>query len=138
VIRTRPRDADVQLEPAPDDGWLGLYRIGEGGLPDIATEVLSNHPDVVFASVRENGSCIAIARAAVDGRWAGLFAVEVDPAARRRGLGAAVSLATLRWSVGRGARRAYLQVRSDNDAAVRMYSRLGFEQHHDYVYWTRP
>ena len=138
VIRGRQDEVAVQLDGSPDEDWLGLYRRGEGGLPAAAAQVLTNHPDVAFASVRQDGQCIAVARAAVDGRWAGLFAVEVDAAARRRGLGSAVSVASVRWAIAHGARRVYLQVRSDNDAAVRMYERLGFAHHHDYVYWTAP
>lgn len=136
VVRGRPDDAVVQLDAAPDEPWLSLYRSGEGGLPESAVQVLTNHPDVVFASIRDAEKCVAVARASVDGRWAGLFAVEVDPAARRQGLGSAVSVAAIRWAVRHGARRVYLQVRSDNDVAVRMYERLGFAHHHDYVYWT--
>jgi len=138
VLRGRHDDAGVQLSPSPDERWFGVYRRGEGGLAVSAAQVLTNHPAAGFASVRRGEHCIAVARVAVDGRWAGLFAVEVDPAARRRGLGSAVSVAALRWAVSQGARRSYLQVRSDNDAAVRMYERLGFARHHDYVYWTAP
>jgi ribosomal protein S18 acetylase RimI-like enzyme len=136
VIRGRRDDVGVALDASPGQDWLGLYRRGEGGLPAAATQVLTNHPSVVFASVREGGQCVAVARTAVDGRWAGVFAVEVDPTRRREGLGSAVSLASVRWAIANGARRVYLQVRSDNDAAVRMYEQLGFAHHHDYVYWT--
>jgi N-acetylglutamate synthase len=103
----------------------------------VARALTTNHPQVVFASIREGDRCVAVARVAVDGRWAGLFCVEVAPDARRRGLGQLVSLAPLRWAVAQGARRAYLQTSADNGAAVALCAGLGFTVHHDYVYRTR-
>jgi GNAT superfamily N-acetyltransferase len=128
---------DVRLDARPDDAWLACYRQDEQPLPPSAVEVLTNHPQVVFASVRDGDGCRAIARVAVDGRWAGVFGVEVDQAHRRQGLAQAVTAATLRWAVERGARRTYLQVVSTNDAAVTLWQRLGYRHHHDYVYFTR-
>jgi len=128
---------DVQLDAEPDAAWLAGYRQDEQPLPPSAVEVLTNHPQVVFASVREGDGCLAIARVAVDGRWAGVFGVEVDPAHRRRGLAQAVTAAAVKWAVERGARRTYLQVVTTNAAAVRLWQRLGYRHHHDYVYFTR-
>ncbi|HET6818212.1 MAG TPA: GNAT family N-acetyltransferase [Mycobacteriales bacterium] len=133
------RDADgttpVRLDDTPDDDWLALYRSESGPLPDVGPrELLVNHPAAGFASVREDGRSVAIARATADGRWAGLFAVEVAVSHRRRGLGRTVSIAALRWAAQRGARRAYLQVAHGNDSAVALYESLGFAVHHDYVH----
>jgi ribosomal protein S18 acetylase RimI-like enzyme len=36
----------------------------------------------------------------------------------------------LDFGAERGARRAYLQVNSDNEPALQMYAKLGFETHH--------
>jgi ribosomal protein S18 acetylase RimI-like enzyme len=136
VLRaTAPTEGwEVRLDDAPDDGWLGCYRQDGGALPPVARQILTDHPAVVFASVRDGDRTIAIARAAVDGRWAGLFAVEVAPERRGLGLGATLSAAALRWAGERGARRTYLQVAADNRAAVRLYERLNFTVHHNYVY----
>jgi GNAT superfamily N-acetyltransferase len=138
VLAPPSPQVEVQLSSRPDDAWLARYREDEGPLPAVAADVLGGHPAVTFASVRADGSCVAIARVAVDGRWGGLFAVEVEPAHRRRGLASAVVQAAVRWAVSQGARRLYLQVRSGNDGAIAMWSRLGFVRHHDYVYWTAP
>lgn len=130
-------DDDVRVDPAPDDTWLGLYRSESGPLPDVGPrELLVNHPVAGFASVRDGAGCIAIARASVDGRWAGLFAVEVAQAHRREGLGKAVSVGALRWAAQRGARRAYLQVAHGNTPALALYGALGFTVHHDYVHYV--
>jgi ribosomal protein S18 acetylase RimI-like enzyme len=134
---TGASDLELRLDDAPDDAWLAGYRQDSGELPMAAREVLGNHPTAVFAALRDGERAVAIARAAVDDRWAGLFAVEVAPDHRRLGLGSLVSAAALRWAGQRGARRTYLQVSSDNDGAVRLYERLGYAVHHDYLYRSR-
>ena len=133
-----PADVRVRLDERPDDAWLAAYRNDEGPLSPAAVQVLSGHPNVVFASVRDKEQCVAVARVAVDGRWAGLSCVEVADAHRRGGLAQAVTAAALRWAVERSARRTYLQVVADNQPATKLWERLGYRQHHDYVYWTAP
>ena len=128
--------AQVQVDPEPDNEWLAAYRSDAHPLPAVAREVLTNHPHAGFASLRTRGRCVAVARVAVDGRWAGLFAVEVDPQHRRQGLARAVTAGALRWAVERGARHCYLQVTADNAEAVALWTRLGFTHHHNYVYAT--
>ena len=139
----RPAKADplseVRLDEQPDDAWFAAYRHEmpgrvDGGLPPAARTLLTNHDTVTFASIRDGDRCVAIARAAVDGRWVGLFGVEVARDLRRRGLGRRVSLAALRWAVARGARRAYLQVAAENATAIALYAGLGFARHHDYMH----
>jgi GNAT superfamily N-acetyltransferase len=130
--------AVVQLDDAPDDPWLASYQRVDGTVPQVARDVLAGHPAVVFASMRVDGRTVAIARAAVDGRWAGLSAVEVVPDARRGGLAMQVSAAALRWAGTRGARQVYLQAEIRNSPAVTLYRSLGFEVHHDYVYANAP
>jgi GNAT superfamily N-acetyltransferase len=143
VLRARRNTSDVEVGIAeePDEDWLASYRQDsadrqDGTLPGAARDLLVRHDNVGFASIRDTGGCAAITRATVDGRWAGLFAVEVTPAHRGRGLGAIVSLAALRWAVASGARRGYLQVAADNAPAIALYDNLGFAVHHDYVYRT--
>ena len=131
-------DVEVRIDPEPDDAWLAAYRSDAHPLPEVARTLLTNHDNVAFASVRSDGACAGVARIAVDGPWAGLFAVEVAPEHRRRGLARAVTAGAVRWAVGCGARRCYLQVLADNAEAVALWSRLGFTRHHDYVYATAP
>lgn len=131
-------DIGVRLDERPDKAWLAAYRNDEGPVSSVAVEVISGHPDVTFASVREGDRSLAVARVAVDGRWAGLSCVEVDDTHRRRGLAQAVTSAALRWAVDRGARRTYLQVVARNQPATALWERLGYRYHHDYVYWTAP
>jgi GNAT superfamily N-acetyltransferase len=140
VLRAVPTatDLEVRLDAAPDEAWLSCYRQDGGTLPRAAGEILTNHPAVVFVSLRDGDRAIAIARAAVDDRWAGVFAVEVNPDARGHGLGALATAAALRWCGQHGARRTYLQVSVANVPAVRLYERLNYAVHHGYRYREAP
>jgi N-acetylglutamate synthase len=135
---TAKTELELRLDDEPDAAWLACYRQDGGTLSPAARQILTNHPATVFASFRTGEQAVAVARAAVDDRWAGLFAVEVAPEHRRRGLGSLVSAAALRWAGHRGARRTYLQASADNTPAVALYERLGFAIHHDYLYRRPP
>lgn len=55
-----------------------------------------------------------------------LLTLAVAPAARRRGIGAALVGAFLERSAARGATTAFLEVAADNAAAIALYSAAGF------------
>jgi ribosomal protein S18 acetylase RimI-like enzyme len=130
-------DVDVQLHPRPDDAWFARYRDG-AGTSETARALLTRHDNVIFASINDGDRAVAIGRATVDDRWLGVTAVEVDPALRRAGLATAVMAALWRWGGGRGATHGYLQVHSENEAAIGMYERQGYWVHHDYRYRIDP
>ncbi|WP_375476956.1 GNAT family N-acetyltransferase [uncultured Jatrophihabitans sp.] len=151
--------ASVELADEPDDGWLALYR-GGAGLGAAQRALLTRpaqEPEIwpraarhaeqrgatgpgptVFAAVREHGEVIATARGRVSGDWVGVMAVEVAPAARRRGLAGAVMRRLAGWAVERGATRGYVQVSIDNATGLALYERLGFWRHHSYHYRLDP
>ncbi|QMU75185.1 GNAT family N-acetyltransferase [Streptacidiphilus sp. PB12-B1b] len=133
--------AGVRLDRQPGPAWLSRYRRVTG--PDLAPTalaVLTGGPSVWFATVpgAEGEPPAAIGRCAVDGRWAGLAALEVAPGQRRRGLATAVTAALARAAADEGADLVYLQVEPDNAAAIALYERLGFRTHHRYHYRRRP
>src|SRR6266540_116543 len=70
--------------------------------------------------------------------WLGLSLIEVAPQAQRRGLARHVMAGLAGWAAGHEARRAYLQVEADNDAALALYATLGFTTHHRYVNLATP
>ena len=81
------------------------------------------------------GSPAAAGLGVVTGDWMGVFEVVVAQAFRGRGLGRKLMNALRGWAWGEGARRAYLQVMEDNQPAIELYRRLGFET--EYPYWYR-
>ena len=138
----------VRLDDQPGDDWLALYHFrGQPDLPPIARTILTSAPWQAFASARDGDRTVAIGRVAGTGshgdhsngaHWAGLTAIEVDPDYRRRGLAAAVTTALITHAAQRGARRVFLQVEDDNEAALALYRRLGFTTHHGYHYRVAP
>jgi N-acetylglutamate synthase len=131
-------DVRVDIDPEPDDGWMGLYHYRGQDLPPIARTLLLSAPWQAFASVREQGETIAVARIAEAGGWAGYTAVEVSPAHRRRGLASAITWALAQHAASRVTGGYYLQVEERNTGARTLYERAGFTDHHGYHYRIAP
>nr|WP_037607937.1 GNAT family N-acetyltransferase [Streptacidiphilus rugosus] len=131
--------ADVRLFRAADAGWLSRYRRvgGDPAKERAALALLHSGPSVWFASLHlpevADGPA-AIGRCVVDGEWAGFAAIEVVPAARRRGLATAVMSALAARAAEEGATGAYLQVEEENERARALYDKLGFRTAYRYCY----
>ena len=122
------------------DGWLADDPRAHRA-PEAAYAVLTGPAEVGFAEVRLGGPVVARGRVALgDGPdpWVGVTGVWVAPEHRRQGLASAVMRALLGWAAERGATTAYLQVLADNAAALGLYERLGFTEHHRYRYLEAP
>lgn len=120
------------LPAAPSADWLALH----GDDHPLVTPVLTAVVDGMlgFASISVAGDTAAIARGAVTEGWLGISAVRVAVAHRRRGLARQVCEILLGWGAAHGARRAYVQVRAENDAALALYPTVGFTEQHRYRY----
>jgi len=79
----------------------------------------------------------AVGLAVCDGTYVGLFDIVVAPQRRKRGLGRALVGSLLAWARAQGAQTALLQVVATNQAAIKLYTQLGFRSHHRYWYRTR-
>jgi ribosomal protein S18 acetylase RimI-like enzyme len=55
-----------------------------------------------------------------------IYSVAVDPDGRGMGVGQKLMTEMLDWLRDRGAKRVYLEVRTDNVAAIALYRKLGF------------
>ncbi|MCY1384374.1 Mycothiol acetyltransferase [compost metagenome] len=71
-----------------------------------------------------------------DNDLAGIMLFAVDEHFRRQGLGKAMLDVSLRWARLRGAKKAWLQVEADNEAALALYRSAGFSDVYNYLYRT--
>jgi ribosomal protein S18 acetylase RimI-like enzyme len=84
--------------------------------------------------IRVDGRLVAMAgeRFRLPG-WTEISAVATDPDFQGRGLGARLTLAVAAGILGRG-ELPFLHAAADNDRALRLYERLGFQPSHDVVF----
>jgi ribosomal protein S18 acetylase RimI-like enzyme len=111
---------------------LSLYHYRGGSLPSYGVEVLKAGASPAFGTLVIDGSVAGICRTSASEGWVGLTAVEVAPAFRRRGLATHLLRSA---AASTTASSIYLQVEHSNDAALALYKRTGFTQHHEYFYW---
>lgn len=74
------------------------------------------------------GWAAGLLRRVAGGRSGRVYALAVSPEARGMGLGRKLFVRTLRVLRASGAGSVYLEVRSGNEAAIRLYRTLGFEE----------
>ncbi|WP_067431826.1 GNAT family N-acetyltransferase [Nocardioides jensenii] len=127
-VEARPGEADSLFQVA---SLARLHRALPAPRNDI--ELASDGVRAV-ASLDER----ARARAALDADWLGLYDIWTADDVRRQGLSTALVAELVDWGASSGATTAYLQVRSDNTAAMTLYERLGFVTHHVYRYLAAP
>ncbi|WP_275784558.1 GNAT family N-acetyltransferase [Pararhizobium gei] len=80
---------------------------------------------------------IAVSLAVQDNDLAGILQLAVSPQVRRKGVGAAIVNASLRWARLRGARTGWLAVEAANEPAIALYRKFGFRDVYRYCY-RRP
>ena len=138
VRSSRGPEVEVALGNEPTDDWLAAYHYRGEQLPSYAVELLRRHDNVRFAAAWSAGRVVAVARGAVDGGWLGVTAVEVDSGFRRQGIAHRLMAALTDWGQSAAAHHCYLQVDLANSAALALYERLGFTEHHRYHYRIAP
>lgn len=123
--------------PDPDwlNGWLGVK--GPGADLDLAGTLLTGSPARYLTARADDGTVLGVLRLALAGEWAGLSCLAVTPAARRRGIGRALTLAGLDVAHRHGADGVFLQVEVQNSGALALYTALGFTPVDRYEYWER-
>ena len=134
-----PSGVEFDAADEPDDEWVGMYHLhGATSLPPVAWNVLISAQQQSFIKIMKGDEVLAIARLSVAEGWAGLTAVEVNPAYRRLGLGAAVTTMACAEAARYGVTRAFLQVEVTNAPARALYEKLGFRYTHHYHYRVAP
>jgi ribosomal protein S18 acetylase RimI-like enzyme len=131
----------VVLADRPDDAWWALS-LGRAPTSDerFVLDPLG-HGTVPGRAVRTAFGIVpgaGVVRAAVVDDHLHLSRLAVTPAARRSGVGTALTAAAAGWGRSEGARWAVLQVALHNAAARALYERLGATEHHRYRYLVSP
>lgn len=130
--------ASVGLASLPSPAWLDGFAAANGvdarhhDLHHAMVHAIA--PPAAFATLREDGEAIGFGLAVLERGSVGLYDLVVDPARRGRGHGRALVRALMQWGRELGAASAYLQVREQNEGALRLYARLGFEDFYRYHY----
>ena len=123
------------------DDWLAHYQ----ELHDLGQHAAPRHAAILHAiksarflgTLFENHKPVSCGLAVCDDGLLGLFDLVTAKPQRGRGLGTQLLNGLFAWGTQRGAHYAYLQVVKSNEAAVRLYRRLGFERLYDYWYRVR-
>jgi len=92
-------------------------------------------PDKCYASIQQDGHIIGCGLGVRQAGYLGIFDIVIDPDHRKQGHGEQLMVALLTWGRDHGAWMAYLQVMCDNEPALRLYEKLGFQE--QYQYWYR-
>lgn len=90
--------------------------------------------DEIAVSIRMDGRIVATGLGILDRDYIGVYAIHVDESYRRRGFASAIVKTILREGKRQGARRAYLQVVTDNAPAKTVYRGLGFRAFYQYYF----
>ena len=146
MTRTLAADApaDVPRLPVADVGrWIDAC-VAMGSV-DMATkpglsELIAHVEGAVglFLIEDDAGKPLAALMAVRFSELVGLFEVVVHPDMRGHGFGRQIVADALAWARHGGARRAWLQVVSDNEPALGLYRSLGFEEVYRYAYRQAP
>jgi ribosomal protein S18 acetylase RimI-like enzyme len=111
------------------DVLLPAFEVGDDRRPGVTVETIASLADRRFMQylVRWDGRPAAVARRATFDGITYLSSIGTAPFARGRGFGAMVVAAAVEDAVAAGSQWTYLGVFVENDAAIRLYRRLGFE-----------
>ena len=133
-------DLTVQLSAFVTDEWLqGLFSLNGTSDPVLRRIVPKMYAAIpkktIAASVEIDGRMVASGLGILDREWVGIYAIYVSPSCWSRGYARAVCSTLLKEAQLAGAKRAYLQVVSDNRKAKKLYASMGFGDF--YTYWFR-
>lgn len=110
-----------------DDSWLALQE--DHGV----AELMRGYP-ALYASVFDGDKLIGVGRTAHADGWSVLSRVFVHLDYRGQGISKLIVNALLKSSLEAGINKSVLQVDSQNQTAINLYTSLGFNFHHEYVY----
>jgi ribosomal protein S18 acetylase RimI-like enzyme len=150
AVRITPVSDSISIEPATelDDELLAAF---ERLLPQLSSSA-GVSSDLLNRVLEHDGTTVFVAR--LDERLVGVLTlvvyplptglrahiddVVVDAATRGHGVGAALVTAALEAAAQQGVRTVDLTSRPGRDAAIRLYTRLGFVRRDSHLYRYQP
>jgi ribosomal protein S18 acetylase RimI-like enzyme len=118
------------------EGYLIPFQVDE---PTLRFMVAAFDLDLAASKVaRSEGQVVGLANLGIRGDEGWVGGVGVVPAARRLGVGEALMQGLLAEARARGLRRVTLEVIEENEAAFRLYDKLGFEVTRWLEIWSLP
>ncbi|MEP7035565.1 MAG: GNAT family N-acetyltransferase [Dermatophilaceae bacterium] len=131
---THTSGARVHLDAMPSPAWWSTWAGDGNAAPPAARSVMTGSPEQLFASLEVDGAVVGVARLSFAHVWAGVTAVHVSPGHRRAGVAMQLMGALGDEARARRIRSVYAQVAQANSPSQRLFERLGFNTHHEYVY----
>lgn len=136
-----PTEARFEAKSALTEDWLNhLGRMNERHGANIDTTRLLVErmpPQRLFGTVMVEDTTVAVGLAVIDAGYVSMYDIVTDEAFRGRGYGRALVAGFLRTACEAGATNGFLQVSADNDHALRLYQRMGYEIAYPYWYRTK-
>lgn len=118
------------------DAYIEMSEESASLKPGLVEVLDSTEPATgLFLHSDGNGKSLSAVRCVVDRDLAGIFDLVTAPAHRGCGHSVTVFASALEWAKRQGASHAWLQVVVDNNAAMALYRRMGFEEVYRYRYW---
>ena len=130
--------SSARIETELSQEWLdNLVHIAE--IPardwDSLTGILLNiASEKCFAMLVKDNQVVSCGLGVLENQYIGLFEIITARNKRGRGFGRELILNILDWGKKKGATKAYLQVVMNNEAALNLYSKLGFKEIYQYFY----
>ena len=110
-----------------NESWLALQK--DQGV----AELMRGYP-ALYASVFDGDKLIGVGRTAHADGWSAISRVFVQPEYRGQGISKLIVNSLLKSSLDAGVTKSVLQVDSQNQTAINLYTSMGFNFHHEYVY----
>lgn len=126
----------------PAEDWIRHYvsmnGVAKKNLPALRSILNTIAPATCFVTLLNQGQVVSCGLGVLDDQYVGLFDIVTDPTFRSRGFGTHLILNVLSWGKAQGAHTAYLQVMLNNEPALNLYAKLGFEEVYRYWYRIKP
>ena len=130
---------DPPLRELPLEQWMGVFSSVSGSVvgkqpahAEILQGILNPH---IMAALEKSGQWLSCGLGVLEQDLFGLFDIITQTNFRNQGLGTTLIAGMLNWAKSQGAKYSYLQVMENNSVALRLYSRLGYQDL--YSYWYR-